>query len=304
MLAPIVLFVFNRLDHVSQAIKSLQENDLSGESDLIIFSDGYKDKINENKIKIIRKYLQTIAGFKNVQIIERSENFGLAKSIISGVTEVVEKYGKVIVLEDDLLVSPYFLKYMNTALDMYENEDKVISIHGYIYPVKEKLPETFFLRGADCWGWATWKRGWKLFEIDGKKLLVELKEKELTKKFDMDGVYPFVQMLEGQIKGFNNSWAVRWYASAFLKNKLTLYPGRSLVSNIGFDGSGTHTGKNTDFRVLNYNQNVEVKFIPFEENGHALECIKKYFSSPKLRLMILLMRFKFILRNINNKYVK
>ena len=151
--APITLFVYNRIDHTRQCVEALRKNLLANESALIIFSDAAKDVGSQNSVEEVRSYLKTIRGFTKIEIIERTNNFGLAKSIISGVTYVVNKYGRVIVLEDDLVTSPYFLIYMNKALDIYKNDDMVASIHGYIYPVKKALPETFFLRGADCWGW-------------------------------------------------------------------------------------------------------------------------------------------------------
>ena len=112
----------------------------------------------------MRKYITTVSGFKSLNIIERDINMGLSKSIITGVTEICDKYGKVIVLEDDHVTSPYFLQYMNDGLRAYEHDEDVISIHGYIYPLGDKLPETFFIRGADCWGWATWKTSWAIYE--------------------------------------------------------------------------------------------------------------------------------------------
>lgn len=166
MNAPIALFVYNRLNHTQRTITALQQNSLAQESELYIFSDGPKDEAGVEKVETIRKYLKTISGFKSVHIKERPENWGLAKSIIEGATEIVGQFGKIIVLEDDIVTSPHFLKYLNEALDLYQNEEKVISVHGYIYPVKQVLPETFFLRGADCWGWATWQRGWRLFQPD------------------------------------------------------------------------------------------------------------------------------------------
>lgn len=292
-LTPIALFVYNRPEHTKKTVEALLKNILASESELFIFSDGYKNESDKNAVMEVRKFIKTISGFKSIQIIERPENWGLAKSIISGVTEIVNKHGRIIVLEDDLVTSPYFLKYMNEALDMYENEELVISVHGYIYPVKEILPETFFLRGADCWGWATWKRGWGLFESDGQKLLGELVARKLTKKFDLDDVYPYTQMLKGQIEGLNDSWAIRWYASAFLKDKLTLYPGRTLVSNIGFDDSGTHAGKVINFEDKIFDRPLVLERIPIVENNEALESIKKYFSTPRLKMMTLLIRFKF-----------
>ena len=244
-LAPIVLFAYNRPWHTKQTIDALLRNDLAAESKLFIFSDGSKDESSANSVTQVRRYLKTISGFKSVKIVEQKENLGLANSIIRGVTSVCNEHGKVIVLEDDIVTSPHFLSYMNEALNKYEDDDRVISIHGYVYPTKEKLPEVFFLRGADCWGWATWKRGWDLFNLDGEALLDELKSNKLVKEFDFDGAYSFSKMLKDQIKGKNDSWAVRWYASAFLANKLTLYPGKSLVYNIGNDNSGSHCGQSS-----------------------------------------------------------
>jgi hypothetical protein len=239
-LSPVVLFVYNRPWHTQATLEALQKNHLAEHSDLIIYSDAPKSESARENVQAVRDYIKTINGFKSVRIIERTENWGLAKSIISGVTEVVNEYGRIIVLEDDILTSPYFLQYMNEGLILFDEDDRVISIHGYVYPVKHLLPEAFFLPGADCWGWATWQRGWNLFETDGTLLLAQLRQRKLTKLFDYNGAYPYTKMLEHQINGKNDSWAIRWYASAFLANKLTLYPGRSLVHNIGNDNSGTH----------------------------------------------------------------
>lgn len=260
--SPIALFVYNRLRHTRQTVGALQKNDLASDSTLFIFSDGPKTETEHCKVEELRKYLDTIIGFKQVRIIKRNSNWGLAKSIISGVGQVVNEFGRAIVLEDDLVTNPFFLKYMNESLELYENQEKVISIHGYVYPVKNLLPQTFFLRGADCWGWGTWKRGWDLFEEDGLILLKSLKKGKLTKIFDFNNAYPYTKMLQKQITGKNDSWAIRWYASAFLKGKLTLYPGISLVSNIGLDGSGTHC--NEDFA---FSGNVSQKFTHVEEIG-------------------------------------
>lgn len=271
-LAPIALFVYNRPLHTRQTIEALQKNILASESDLIIFSDGPKDSMESKEgFLAVREYLKTVRGFKNIKIIEREENYGLAKSIIAGVGEVVREYDRIIVLEDDMITSRYFLQYMNGALDLYENDDNVISVHGYTFPVKEDLPETYFLKGADCWGWATWKRGWDLFETDGQDLLEKLENNKLTEEFDFSGSYPYTQMLRDQISGKNNSWAIRWYASAFLKNKLTLYPGKSLIYNTGLDGSGTHCHSGSDLNINGKEKDVKIKVtkINTEENIDA-----------------------------------
>lgn len=240
--APIVLFTYNRPWHIRQTIEALQKNILAQESDLFIYSDGVNNlkKGHPDLVREVRRYIATIDGFKSVTIIERNKNFGVSSSIINGVTEIVDRFGKIIVLEDDIVTSPFFLKYMNEALNLYEHEHSVISIHGYIYPISGTIPDTFFLRGADCWGWATWRRGWNIFEPDGKVLLAELIRNKAEKIFDFNGSFQYVKMLRDQISGKNDSWAIRWYASAFLKECYTLYPGQSYVKNIGTDSSGTH----------------------------------------------------------------
>jgi hypothetical protein len=264
--------------HTQKCIQALQENALAKESELIAFSDGPKSGKDKAAVDSVRKYLKTITGFKKVSVVERRENLGLAKSIISGVGEVVNEHGRIIVLEDDLVSSPYFLKFMNEALEYYQDKEDVISIHGYVYPVDARLPETFFLKGADCWGWATWKRGWDWFEPDGKKLLAGIRDRGLKKEFDFNGSYPYTKMLEDQISGKNDSWAIRWYASAFIQDKLTLYPGRPLIKNIGTDASGTHLGKTEIYDVDVSREPVTIKGIPIEENEFARKEIERYLK--------------------------
>jgi hypothetical protein len=176
-----------------------------------------------------------------VLVVERPANLGLAASVIAGVGEALADHERVIVLEDDIVVSPDFLRYMNEALDLYAPDERVASIHAFSYVVDVPLPETFFLRGADCWGWATWRRGWQLFDPDGAALLARLEASGESDLFDFGGGYAYTQMLRDQVHGRVDSWAIRWYASAFLAGRLTLYPGTSLVENIGQDGSGTHS---------------------------------------------------------------
>ena len=278
-LAPIALFVYNRLDHTHKTIEALRRNFLCNESDLYIFSDGAKNEDGKASVQAVRDYLKTINGFKNISIITKDKNNGLANSIISGVSEIVAKHGKVIVMEDDLVTSPYFLQFMNDGLNFYENNEEVVSIHGYVYPV-DNLPNTFFLRGADCWGWATWARGWKVFNPNGSELLKKLQDGNLTREFDLDKCYPYTQMLKDQIDGKNNSWAIRWHASAFLSNKLTLYPGKSLVKNIGIDGSGTHCADMTQFDTQISQEKIIIKNIPLAEDRESQKRIAR-FLKPK-----------------------
>lgn len=283
-LAPITLFVYNRRGHTQQSVESLQKNELASESELFVFSDGPRSDTDREKVESVRGYLKTVNGFKNVTIIARETNLGLAQSIITGVADIVNRYGRIIVLEDDMVTSPWFLRYMNEALELYLGDDRVISVHGYLYPVKAKLPETFFLKGADCWGWATWQRGWDLFEPDGRKLLDELRGRNLAHQFDLDGAYAYTRTLEEQINGMNDSWAIRWHASAFLREKLTLYPGRSLIRNIGTDASGTHCYATDKYDAVVAHEPIRIERIPLEESQIARKAFKKFFRTLKLSL--------------------
>jgi hypothetical protein len=234
--APIVLFTYSRLANTIETVECLKKNAEAAHSDLIIYSDAPKNEKAIDGVKATRNYLHSIKGFNSVTIIEREKNMGLANSIVDGVTAVVNKYGRVIVLEDDLSVSPYFLKYMNEGLERYENRKDIASIHGYIYPVKKKMPEALLIKGADCWGWATWKRGWDIFNFDAKSLYQQIIDAHREKEFDFNYSYPYMDMLKRQIDGSAGSWAICWYASAFLKNLFTLYPGQSLVQLHDIEG--------------------------------------------------------------------
>lgn len=277
--APVALFVYNRPEHTRLTIEALAQNEQAAETRLFIFSDGPRSRHDDAKVEAVRRYLSGIDGFESVQVFPRPENRGLANSIIDGVTQICREYQRVIVLEDDLVTSKYFLRYMNEALSIYENTDRVISIHGYVPPVAEPLPPTFFIRGADCWGWATWQRGWELFEKDGKRLLAEIKSRNLEQEFNFDGSVAYMAMLRMQIAGLKDSWAVRWYASAFLANKLTLYPGISLVRNIGNDGTGSHCGVTEEYNVALANKPFKLVPIPAVENAPARKALAGFLAS-------------------------
>jgi hypothetical protein len=284
-LAPIVLFVYNRPWHAEQTLNALNKNDLAEQSILYIYADGAKPNATDDqleKIKQVRDVIRSKQWCKEINIIESDKNKGLANSIIDGVTNVVNKHGKIIVLEDDIITSPYFLKYMNDGLDIYDNEEKVISIHAYQYPISSNgLPITFFMRGADCQGWATWDSRWSLFEKDADKLLKYIIENNLQYEFDINGSYPYTQMLKSQIEKKVDSWAIRWYASAFIINKYTLYPNVSIIFNIGFDNSGIHSGGKDNFNNKAWNDKRPViieKTSNIESNKEALKRWGKYFK--------------------------
>lgn len=277
--APILLFVYNRPEHTRRCIESLLKNSLASESNLFIYADGAKDSTQQEAVNEVRNYIQSIQGFKQITLMERSENWGLARNIINGVTTQVNRYGKVIVLEDDLVVAPYFLQFMNEALEVYKDEPKVGHIQACDFTQDSSLPATFLIKWTGSWGWATWDRAWKHFNPNGNELLQELEERKLTHVFDFNGKYGFTRMLRRQIEGKNNSWAIRWNASLFLKDILSLNVGRSLVQNEGFDGSGTNCGGGGLYASHLYLQPLFITPIsPIEENKEARQAFIRYYA--------------------------
>jgi hypothetical protein len=280
-LAPITLFVYNRSAHTRQTVEALQKNTLAKDSDLIIYSDAPKTPEVAAAVHEVREYIGTINGFKSVAIIERDKNWGLANSIIDGVTSVVNKYGRIIVLEDDLVTSPYFLDFMNSALETYKDDETVMHISGYMFPIDNAdLPETFFLRTASCWGWATWSRAWRHFEKNPKKLLSEF-SKQTINRFNMDGAYNFWAQVEQNGRGEIDTWAIFWYASVFLKGGLCLHPKISMVSNIGHDGTGFNCVKTDAFAVQLADKPITPSEHNLAENALALYRTKAFFSPAK-----------------------
>jgi hypothetical protein len=277
--APILLFVYNRPEHTRRCIESLIKNSLASESNLFIYADGAKDSTQQEAVNEVRNYIRSIQGFKQITLMERSENWGLARNIINGVTTQVNRYGKVIVLEDDLDVAPYFLQFMNDALEVYKNEPRVGHIQACDFTQDSSLPTTFLIKWTGSWGWATWDRAWKHFNPNGNELLQELEERKLTHVFDFNGKYGFTRMLRRQIEGKNNSWAIRWNASLFLKDILSLNVGRSLVQNEGFDGSGTNCGGGGLYASHLYLQPLFITPIsPIEENKEARQAFIRYYA--------------------------
>lgn len=298
--APIALFTYNRADHTRRAVESLLQNAEAKDSDLFIFSDGAK---NEKAIKGVednRKYIHTVTGFKTITIIEREKNWGLANSLIAGITDVINKHGRVIVVEDDLILSSYFLKFMNDGLEKYKDDDRVGTISGFVPPIGEILPETFFLTYFKCWGWATWKRAWDLLETDARPLLKGLRFKR--KKFDVGGGVANYGNLYCQKVGLVDSWYLRYYASLFLKGKLSLYPGRSVATNEGLDGSGTHCGSNlkSSYETCNTQAPIAVRDVEVKENLQVYHVFKNYFLSkmPRGTFMYWYCLFKSFVRRL------
>jgi FkbM family methyltransferase len=278
-LAPIVLFVYNRPWHTKQTLEALSANFLADQSELIIFADGQPPNASENdnrKILEVKEIIKEKQWCKRVTIIESESNIGLAQSIIHGVTKIVNQYGKIIVLEDDIITSNGFLKYMNDALEIYKDEESVMHLSGYMFPVRKKLPSTFFYNTASCWGWGTWERAWKYFDNDARKLYSILYQKNLVFEFNIYNSYPFISQLENNITGKISTWAIKWYASFFLKKGYALHPYPSLTNNIGHDNSGEHCSYNNSFTWSNLGENIIVKKIPIIESKKARLAMKEY----------------------------
>jgi len=238
--APIVLFVYKRPKETQKVLEALSANPEAAQSELFVYADGPKNEADREKCLEVRRLVENCHGFAKVTIHAAEKNKGLANSVMSGVSEMLAIFDRVIVLEDDLVASKYFLRFMNEALDKFENDDNICSIHAFSYPPACPEVQYFLRRGADCWGWATWRRGWKLFSSDSRKLHEEIVKRKLSKLFDRDGAFPYTKMLKDQADGKIDSWAIRWYASAFLAEKYTLQSNVMLVKNIGWGNEATH----------------------------------------------------------------
>jgi hypothetical protein len=247
ILAPIILFVYNRPEHTRKTVDALRLNTLASDSYLFIFSDGNKNEKDKNTVNGVRNYISKISGFKEIKITLRDKNLGLADSVISGVTEVIEKYGKAIILEDDIVTSPYFLKFMNEALNFYRDNKRIYSISGYSFPIK--IPKNyeyqiFIALRPTSWGWATWKDRWEKAIWDPKQFLDMKDRKQLNHFVDKYGK-DIAPMLLKASTGNIDSWAVKWIITHIKYGGHSILPTKSLVKNIGADATGTNFKRKT-----------------------------------------------------------
>ena len=250
-LAPLLLFAYNRPQHTARCLDSLAAGPLARECTLIAYVDGARDAAGAGLQDEVCAAIETRRGqFAQLAIHRRERNLGLAASVIDGVTRTLQSHPSVIALEDDLVVAGGFLEYMNSTLRHYAGDSRVGSVHAYCYPGMPAEPPFFFLPGGDCWGWATWRDRWTMFDADGRRLLRNLLHSQRLRAFTLNFTAPYLRMLCRQILGRNNSWAVRWHASLFLRGRLTLYPAVSFVQNTGLDGSGTHCDTTDAYQSL------------------------------------------------------
>jgi hypothetical protein len=240
--APVVLFVYNRPHHTKLTIESLVKNTLADKSKIFIFSDGPKNLKDEKLVNEVREYIKSVKGFEQINIIENKVNKGLANSVIDGVTSIIKRFGKAVVVEDDLESSLYFLKFMNEALDFYKNEN-IYSISGYSLPIKipaDYNENVYIIPRSSSWGWATWLNRWEKADWEVKDFIDFRKDKNSQKLFN-NGGEDLTPMLVAQMSGKIDSWGIRWAYSHFKNNSYCLYPVKSFIKNIGIDNSGTHS---------------------------------------------------------------
>ncbi len=281
-LAPVILFVYNRPKHTKKTLEALEKSIGASDTDIYIYSDGAKSGEDIESVNTVRALIREPWDFRSIHIIERSRNVGLANNIIKGVTEVIEKHGRAIILEDDLEISQFGLQYFNDALTYFEKEEQVMEISGYMYPVNhaERLPESFFFRVANSWGWATWDRAWQHFEKDIDKLVANFSKDDI-KRFSIDHSENFWKQVKEFKAGKINSWAIRWYLSIFNQKGLALYPRTSMIQNIGTDGSGTHSDADMAYKVTLASEKITEFPTEIAEHKEAYESIKYFYKTRK-----------------------
>ncbi len=303
--APVVVFAYNRPNHLQMCLNNLNKNELAENTHLFIYVDGCKseaDKESNEAVIEIANSFQWVGLGKDV--ILRNSNFGLAQNIVEGVTWIIQKYGKVIVVEDDIEASHGFLKYMNDALVLYQDKPEVMHINGYLPETRFQnfLPETFFSRFMNCWGWATWAGRWKNFSHDSKNLLKELRAAPDYNLWNFNNAVNFEQQLEANISKQIITWAVHWNVTVFLNHGLCLTPGKSMVRNVGTDGSGVHYNKvsisqeKTDIEDLANNCHLTQMAIKESKRGRIYLTLFYGLGRAPKNLSLL----KFLIRNFLN----
>jgi hypothetical protein len=289
-IAPIVLFVYSRPEHTRRTLESLAANMLAEQSDLIVYADAARNVSDEVQVRAVRDLVHATSGFRNLTVIEREVNFGLARNIIEGVTEVCNRYGCVIVLEDDIVTSPHFLSFMNTTLDRYADDPCAWHISGWNYPIDpDGLGGAFFWRAMNCWGWATWADRWAFFQKAPKRL-IESWDKEKIGRFNLDGAHDFWNQITANQIGKSNTWAIFWYATIFENNGLCLNPARTFVLNIGNDGTGENCVGTARFSTNKLGQTFNDLPTCDEESTLAVRRIKAFYIGTRTTLVQKLIR--------------
>ncbi len=288
VLAPVVLFTYKRFDTLKKTVESLQQNYLASETDLYIFSDAAKSSGDKDAVDKVRKFINKIDGFKTVTIFESKVNKGLASSIIDGVSSILKKYSKVIVLEDDLVSSRNFLNYMNEGLNYYRDKKNIFSIAGFSIPIIHEQAESdvYFTSRSSSWGWATWDDRWGAIDWEVADYDKFKNNGESKKKFNKMGS-DMSDMLDRQMNGKINSWAIRWCYHQFKNNLLSVHPLVSKIENIGFnspDASNTKEKFNRYETILDSEGNVN--FLFSNDISLDLKIIKQFVKPFSIKTRI------------------
>ena len=296
--APVVIFTYNRLAHTVKTIEALSDNCGADETEVFIYSDGWRNNEDKKKVRAVREYLKSLDKFKKIHLIERKSNMGLADNIIDGVSSVINKYGKVIVVEDDIITSKWFLQYMNDALVKYEGERKVMAVSGYLPPIEtEGLPQAFFSEVFECWGWGTWDRCWSKFERNPEKLIQDT-PKENIRRININNMVNNWQQVILNYKHVIKTWAIFFHALIIKNNGLVLNNCANLSMNIGKDGTGENSGYEIlhDTRILS---DTRVEEFPdkIELNSLAMKYYVDYYKIQKEKYGSRAKRIIYIIKN-------
>jgi len=303
-LAPIILFVFNRLEHTINTLEALKKNILAKDSNLIIYADAANKKKDWKKVNQVRKYISNINGFRSVKVIKRKKNYGLARSIKNGITQVIYKYKKAIILEDDILTSKFFLSFMNDSLKFYKNNKKIWHINGWNYPnYKVNKNDIYADRMMNCWGWATWKDRWDKVNFNVNEILNKFNKKKKY-RFNLNGSENFYHHLLANKKAEIKTWAIFWQATIFLNKGLCIRPNISYTNNIGFDNSGVHCSylMVNKYKNNKLNLNKNNKFINFKkENKESIKSIISFYKKNNFFLIRYINKYYYIFRKFIEK---
>lgn len=273
--APLLLFVYNRLDVLKQTVSTLQSNFLAADTELFVFSDGPKKDSDTTKIDTVRAYVKSINGFKNLQVFEAPKNKGLARSIIEGVSQIIDLYGRVVVLEDDMLTSTNFLVFMNQCLETYDNKKNVFSISGFAPPIKSPRKykaDVYFSPRNSSNGWATWRDRWMQVDWNVSDYDAFISNKRKRAEFNKGGS-DLSGMLKRQIEGKINSWSIRFCYQEYKAKAFTVYPVVSKIQNIGFGKDATHSNNYNRYHTVLDNGTKSEFSLPPE-----VSCDNKYLK--------------------------
>lgn len=253
VMVPVLIVTYDRIEHLKRTITSLRSNIYAEQTDLFVASDYQRTESEADKVAAVRTYLKSVDGFKSVTVFERETNFGVVENSNSALRFIFERYDRFIIMNDDLVTAPGFLKFTNEALDKYGNNEMIFSVTGYCPPIR--IPSTypydaFFLARMSAWGCAMTKERYdSVREISRKEYDDFVANKHLSRAFVNGGGDDLLPMLKKVACGSLEAWDVRCMYTQFMKNQYTIYPTQSLILNIGFDGTGMHCGRTDKFNV-------------------------------------------------------